>query len=1285
MQKENVKGQRRQEPTHKALKRPSHVFKHEIAAVPRQFDYQVEINRAFKNLDEEKSRKLDAKALRLSPKKSLNKAFLKIRPHRKEIEDFKINLLDFLNRADERESEEFHKNLTANFLKKTYYDPTNFINTKGKNDLVIHLGPNSKDLVGVVIEAKKPTNQKEMPSATTLNSKAFQELVLYYMRERFISKNLEVKFLICTNMFEWFIFDAIFFERHFAQDITFVKKFKDFEAGILSDTTTTFFYHEIAAPAIKIVEDQIKYTYFDLRHYKNALHNDVRTDESQIIALFKLFSPQHLLKKPFNNNSNRLDKGFYTELLHIIGLVEVTNGGKELIVRQREKERDSGSLIENSIHQIDTQDKLGRVKNLQSYGINKEKQLFNISLELSITWVSRILFLKLLEAQLLAFHKDKEDFIFFNSNKIKSFDALNKLFFQVLARRPKDRDPEVQRQFPLIPYLNSSLFEASELEHEAIQISNLSGEYRKIKILDSTVLKDAGGAKLKGQLDPVQYIFDFLSAFDFAADVAGQIREDNKRLINVSVLGLIFEKINGYKDGSFFTPGFVTMYMCRQTIRKAAIQKFNEVKNWDCKSIEEIYDRITDRAEANDIINSLRICDPAVGSGHFLVSALNEIIALKNDLRVLQDRSGKRLKEYCVEVIDDELIVSNEDGELLEYKPTNQESRRVQEALFHEKQTIIENCLFGVDINQNSVKICRLHLWIELLKHAYYGPDGTLETLPNIDINIKKGNSTISRFDLKEDLKLALKKSGRTLKDYQSAVSSYRDAKNKSEKREMELLIDETKKCFRSEILSNDPLVRKLNTSRDKFNAKIAQQPLFEEHAKEKAARKHELDVLRISIEKSEKRIDMIKNGKIYEDAFEWRFEFPEVLDVVGEFVGFDAIIANPPYIDSEKMVKNGHAKIRKYLAETYSCAKGNWDLYIVFMELGLNLLKKTGIMTYITPDKWISKPFGNEFRMQHFGSIETIAVLGRGVFESALVDSIVTQISKLPVPLISTATFKEGKLAQLNRIEKSEIEPPYFLDPLLSSHYDFVLKLDQKHGRIRDIIQCESACATSDAYKLKPFVIDSSTDFNSKKQYLVVNTGTLGKYVSRWGIKPMTYLKGKYLRPIVDRREFALNFANTYKMKSDAKKIIVKGLTLLDATLDLRGEMIPGKTTLVLTSEDDDILKYVSAILNSPIAIFYIKAKYGSASYNGGITFTKDMINSIPLPSSRKKMRSVICAVEKILQCKDQDHNADITKLECSINKHLYQLYEFSPSDIALVEGVASEQTSIGPEELNE
>lgn len=130
------------------------------------------------------------KSSMLSPRKALNKAYLKVKPNRTEIENFKLNFNRLLAQIDDKESEEFHKNLISDFLKRTYYDPNHFMNTKGRNDLVIHNGSTSKSSVGVIIEAKKFENKAEMISMGNFNTKAFQELVLYYLRERIAGKNL---------------------------------------------------------------------------------------------------------------------------------------------------------------------------------------------------------------------------------------------------------------------------------------------------------------------------------------------------------------------------------------------------------------------------------------------------------------------------------------------------------------------------------------------------------------------------------------------------------------------------------------------------------------------------------------------------------------------------------------------------------------------------------------------------------------------------------------------------------------------------------------------------------------------------------------------------------------------------------------------------------------------------------------------------------------------------------------------------------------------------------------
>lgn len=700
--------------------------------------------------------------------------------------------------------------------------------------------------------------------------------------------------------------------------------------------------------------------------------------------------------------------------MHIIGLTEIKDGSKKLIQRKNGKEREKASLLENAINQIENHDRISRLENAHHFGETRDAQLFNISLELVITWINRILFLKLLEAQLLKYHKNDKSYEFLSINKVKNFDDLNVLFFSVLAKKQNERDAEIKRLFATVPYLNSSLFEATDLEHNTLFISQIkNGE---IFIHPHTVLKDISGKKKNGKMDVLQYLFEFLNSFDFSSEGSEDIQEENKTLINASVLGLIFEKINGYKDGSFFTPGFITMYMCRETVRKAVVQKFNETKNWSCKDLNEIFDKIDDKKEANSIINSLKICDPAVGSGHFLVSALNEIIAIKSELKVLLDRSGKTLRDYNVEVVNDELIVVDDDGDLFEYNPLNKESQRIQEALFHEKQTIIENCLFGVDINPNSVKICRLRLWIELLKNAYYKPESNiteLETLPNIDINIKCGNSLVSRYALNADIKDALKKSKYGVDSYRAAVMSYRNADSKEQKRRMEKLIEEIKGDFESKILVTDKRILKLNKFKNELLGLTGQERLFGMTKDEKALWEKKVKQTNGEIDKLEKEIEEIRNNKIYENAFEWRFEFPEVLNDDGDFTGFDIVIGNPPYIRQEEI-----SDMKNYLINTYQVFDSIADIYVYFVERGAGILKKNGTFIYILPNKWMRARYGNTLRnwVKQF-DIEFIVDFGDlPVFEEATTYPCIWSFNKktpisnhFAVSIIDTLDYSES------------------------------------------------------------------------------------------------------------------------------------------------------------------------------------------------------------------------------------------------------------------------------------
>ncbi|MBN8689119.1 MAG: class I SAM-dependent DNA methyltransferase, partial [Chitinophagales bacterium] len=817
-----------------------------------------------------------------SPARSLNKAYLKETAGRSSIEKCKQQLLHLLEKADPASSEDTLKDYITDFLKNTWYSPEHAITiNKEKKDFSIHTGKSAKDSVAVIAEVKK-LGSAEMITAEKPNVKALHELVLYYLQERITGGNNQVKYLLATDVHQWYLIDANEFDKKIYSN-TRIKRL--YETYVNDKKDNPFFYDELK----RILGESdiiLTATLVQLDQYRRAAANTDTDDDKKLVPLYKILSPVHLLKLPFANDSNSLDKNFYDELLHIIGLEEIKEGSKKLILRK--KQSSEASLIENAIIKIRDKDCLRDLPDATKYGLTGSEQEYNIALELCITWINRILFLKLLEAQLVSYHQQDRSYQFLNEALLPDYDELNNLFFQVLAEVPDKRRDHLQTKFSKVPYLNSSLFERTEIERRTIDISALDNALQ-LPLHIATVLKDEKGKRMQGAQTTLSYLFTFLDRYNFTSEGKADIQEENKTLINASVLGLIFEKINGYKDGSFFTPGFITMYMCRETLRRAVTQKFNEHYNWTFENFEALQERIDfqdkeKRQEANTLINSLTICDPAVGSGHFLVSALNELISIKHDLKVLQYRNnGQRIREYSLEIVNDELIIQDvETEELFEYTLNQKgnsktELQALQETLFHEKETLIENCLFGVDINENSVKICRLRLWIELLKNAYYTPDSQytqLETLPNIDINIKKGNSLISRFALDADLAPALQKSKFSIESYKAAVHTYRNAESKEEKREMETLIETIKNDFQKDLSPNDPINKKLSKLRGEMES-FRQTDLFSADSKKKTKANKELEKLSAAIDKLEKEKTDIKNNAIYKDAFEWRFMFP--------------------------------------------------------------------------------------------------------------------------------------------------------------------------------------------------------------------------------------------------------------------------------------------------------------------------------------------------------------------------------------------------------------------------
>jgi adenine-specific DNA-methyltransferase len=917
---------------------------------------------------------------------SLSPSLKAFKPTRIAFDQFKFKLNEYIGVIDHKESEENLKTHLMHLLKSVYGQP-HLIEQQERIDFVIRVG-GKKSPAAVLVESKRGSNKADMITKSDCNRKAMHELVLYYMQER-TNGNTDIRHLIICSELEFFIFPAKIFERIFFKHTAFRASFDDWSHARKSDTKTDFFYNQIAKPHIAKLESEIEATHFTI--------NKTGATDKQLLLLFKVLSPQHLLKTALANDSNSLNKAFYDELLYIMGLEEKKDGGARIIDRLDDTRRQQGSLIENTISKLKYEDDFNSPQMIENYGSNTEQRAFGMGLELCLTWVNRLLFLKLLEAQIVKFHGGDTSYKFLNLSMVADFDELSDLFFMVLAFKPAERPQHIQSKFAKVPYLNSSLFEKSDLE-KILGVDSLNAGYQ-ILAHSHSVLQDEFEKRHKGELPSLDYIFKFLDAYDFGAVGAEDVQETSKTLISASVLGLIFEKINGYKEGAIFTPGYITMHMSRQVIEKTVLEAFQKAyPTWVMNDVEDLKNQITDRSKANilalnAVMDALKICDPAVGSGHFLVSCLNEIIALKSRLGILADSTGVRVSDYVISVDNDELIILKSDtDEVFAYQVSKgavpASLQFVQKAIFHEKQRIIENCLFGVDINPNSVRICQLRLWIELLKSAYYkdGNGVDLETLPNIDINIKCGNSLLSRFELDTNLSLAFNKAGITATDYKKLVADYKGSKDKALKRELNIKIAKAKDGFQAEglkFLTNDTDAKIAQLKADE-----AQADLFVMGDEQLALQATKLEQIRAEITKLELQKADIMQSKTFSSALEWRFEFSEVLDDKGAYVGFDIIIANPPYMRVQEIEATQPLQ-KKFYEAKYTTAKAGYDLANLFFELAGRLANKIQHNNiFIFPHKLFNSANGDALReyLMNTQALKSLTHFGANqIFESAL------------------------------------------------------------------------------------------------------------------------------------------------------------------------------------------------------------------------------------------------------------------------------------------------------------
>ncbi|MFK0348332.1 type IIG restriction enzyme/methyltransferase [Campylobacter coli] len=1178
----------------------------------------------------------------------------------------------------------------------------------------IHKGNSGMDLalkkdkqIQVIVEAKLP-HSKEFFSQSKPNCKALHECILYYLRER-KALNSSLKHIIITDFYRFYIFKADLFEELFNKNKYFKEAFENFESkNSLFKGNTDEFYKECEKllSSEKYLDSITRKDLFDEPSLKGVfidikpILEQEKPSFSKLKPLFKIFHKDFLLSEFNPNDANSLNNAFYKELLYILGLYESKQNSKLIIAKSEESKEEQGTFY-------------------TAINSKLKEENFETILKLLILWLNRILFLKLIESNLVRFNDDK-NLKFLNFKKIPDFDKLSELFFEVLA---KEKSTRKKSEFAYLPYLNSSLFEKQSIEN-TLEISSLSNDL-KLFYYKNTVLKDDKCKAKKGQVGLLEYLFEFLDSFDFGSDDEQSEILSQKELISSSVLGNVFEKLNGYKEGSFYTPSFITSYMCKESITKVVLDKFNAQFDLDAKDISELRKslRKEDKKAQKELLNSIKICDPAVGSGHFLVSALNVMLSIYDELNLFDE-------EFYLEVQNDEILITNHKGEFIEYKrPSTPKDKAhlIQQELFHTKKDIIENNLFGVDINPNSCEITKLRLWIELLKHSFYQSFDDenyhdLKTLPNIDINIKCGNSLVSYFETGKSLshypniKERMSKYKRIVKDYKEGFYTDKNLITKE--------IKNLQESFKNFCLKDkfNKEIKQLTNGANEYSKKYGDF-LADEHHDEKFKSFFSKNMFEFSFDEKVAIKEFANLKKEYDNIFnlesnhpfEWRFEFPEILDDDGNFKGFNLIIGNPPYIkeNDNKDLFTNTKKLRTY--------QGKMDIWYHFVGRGFDILKNNGYLAFIATNNWVTNSGAKKLRnivLEESQILSLVDFSSFMVFDSASIQTMIMQFQKIKPPKnyefhfakITTQTpiyedvinLLKNEKTQNNEILSINLTPKKFIDKTLNftkSDYEELFNKIQKYGKFY-LEESEVAQGIVPAID-EAFVIKDKNVFSKNEQCFIKEyyTGLSGKFYSSFTDKYLIYLSNKNYSGNLDdlpnlkqhfqkykeilkeskikyktpnKPYFYLHREREEKFFKKGEEKIISQVRCIEPIFVYSNENFYGSRALFFIQTCRINLKYLTGVLNSKLIAFWLKHK---GKIQGNLfKIDKEPLLNIPVVNinskNEKLANKLISLVDEILKAKEQDKNANTQELENKINSLTYKLYNLTEEEIKIIEG---------------
>ena len=825
---------------------------------------------------------------------------------------------------------------------------------------------------------------------------------------------------------------------------------------------------------------------------------------------------------------------------------------------------------------------------------------------------------------------------------------LEPLFFGVLNTKPKDRktlfekegwDLSLLKEWKDVPYLNGGLFERDEHDQP----------------------------KSKFPAEMFKNLFDFYARYNFTIDENDP--DDAEVGVDPEMLGHIFENLlEDNKDkGAFYTPKEIVQYMCRESLiayltncaeenteHKYPHEQTEASVRTLVQTPEQIVPKMSHRQKEDfgKALREVKICDPAIGSGAFPMGLLNELVRLRISIGAWADKA-------------------NDIAAL--------------------KREIIQNNIYGVDIEKGAVDIARLRFWLSLVVDEIEP-----EPLPNLDYKIMCGNSLIHRFALDVSFKDVFSdynkqhKTKYTLEDYKKWVADYLNTTDHTKKEDFRKRIEEVKFSFRSELTKKE--VSKEQKLKKKIND-IETANLFgldQEQKKQILELKKQLTDL-------EKKHQDIVNNVVYENAFEWRFEFPALLDDDGNFMGFDIVIGNPPYVNVQLMTDNE----KKYYKKDYSVFIKRCDLFALFVELGLlSLSSNEGIVTFIIPSVVHSNMSYTKLRdhilNQHW--LKEICYTGGDVFNAPTVDTTILICDKkgnqnitlknainFAKPIIKYVTA--DYFATFNNVISigGNNDSNSFLSKLFNDNYE---KVDDNFCVFQGIVTGNNPA----------FIFETEKDALAKgieKSLLhpLCHGRDIEKYMVRSRDRRILYIDNNVdIEKYSETKKWLLDFKEKLDTRREVKRNVIKWYGLqwprVKSELDLKEKILLQntrnealKTRIVATLDDTSIygtqglnfiipkddkanLHYLLGILNSKLINYLFATKFLN------LAIKAEYVKQIRIPTATSSQRDcIVSKVNQILSTKKENPLANMSEMEQEIDLMIYKLYGLTYDEVLVVD----------------